>query len=334
MPKSTKSCKYVLNQGVLKTERKGRSLVVVPSHLRRTVVREFHEEISLHGGVTKTLHSILQKYCFKGITRYVKSFVKSCKKCAMHKQPGNNFKPGFLKAINATSCLEVLTADILGPITLNDELGRPHSFHVHIIVDIFFSKFLYTKLDRDTKTESIIACFEDVFNITGLFSKIYSNQAPYYTSALFAEFVKNRNIELIMPPANCAFVLGQAGSLVKDVKLRLRFALSTHKAEWVKELAKLTLAINSSFKESLQTSSFEIVHGFLPRTKLDNVVGCQTPKSACALKESCDKLRGSALDSLNKHRGRYIFNADSGMTLRIVPAKWFIFLRDIVFQVK
>ena len=105
---------------------------------------------------------------------------------------------------------------------------------MHIIVDNF-STFLYTKLVRDTKTECIIACSEDVFNITGLCSKIYSDRAPYYTSALFAEFVKSRNIEH-MPPANCAFVLGQAESLVKDVKLQLRFAPRTKCKGWNKAM--------------------------------------------------------------------------------------------------
>ena len=298
-------CEYIFDEGLLKVVRKGRKLVAVPGHLHSTIVAEFHDKLSLHAGVTKTLNLILQKYHLDGITSTVKSYIKSCKYCAEHKKPSNNVKPGLIKAIGASHCLEAITADILGPLTLLDEQQRPYTYYVHIIVDNF-SKFLFTELIRDTKADTIIECFEDVFNVVGLCQKVYSDRASYYTSTQFEEFRQRCQFEHVMPPPNCPFVVGQAESFVKEVKLRLKFALDTKRSHWKRHLAEVTKVINSTYREGLDTSAFEVLYGFLPRTCLDNVIGSQASQSTGSFERDRIELREKALSKLNRHRERYV----------------------------
>jgi len=129
---------YELRDGLIKIPRQNKYLIVIPSHLRDPVIKQYHDSsYALQGGITKTKELIMQKYYFPGITSYVQNYVSSCKKCLEFKDPNLKIKPGLFKSINATSCMQILTADILGPVTLLDEQGRPFKYFIQVLVDNF-----------------------------------------------------------------------------------------------------------------------------------------------------------------------------------------------------
>ena len=115
----------------------------------------------------------------------------------------------------------------------------------------------------------------------------------------------------ILPAPNCAFTVGQAESMVKELKQRLKFSLSSTKKEWKKALKITTLSINLAYKEALGTSAFFVVHGFSPRTPLDNRIGfyhdSKNIDEFCATR---DANKNSAAVTLRKHRSKYVQNSN------------------------
>ena len=71
---------YELRDGLIKIPRQNKYLIVIPSHLRDPVIKQYHDSsYALHGGITKTKELIMQKYYCPGITSYVQNYVSSCK---------------------------------------------------------------------------------------------------------------------------------------------------------------------------------------------------------------------------------------------------------------
>jgi len=63
----------------------------------------------------------------------------------------------------------------------------------------------------------------------GLCQVLYTDRGSYYTSSKFQEYLKARNITHVLPAPNCAFTVGQADSMVKELKQRLKLSLSPTK---------------------------------------------------------------------------------------------------------
>ena len=306
-PPDKQTRQYVIDNGLIKFKRKGRFLICIPKHLQENLVAIFHDQISLHSGIAKTLETILQKYHFPGVSVLVENYVKSCKQCALYKNP--NAKPGLIRAVRSNECMDILFADVLGPVQLFDEKQRPHNIYVHVIVDSF-SKYLFTRLIKNTRTKTIISCFNEAFRQMGLCQLLYTDRASYYTSEDFQAYLAEKNILHYIPPPNCPFVMGQAESAVKQCKARLKHIFGNKPSLWSEELDAATFCLNCMYRESIKTSSFEAMHGFLPRVAVDNSLGSSFSKDSSDKNEDRLLIREQIKGNLEKYRNSYEYYAN------------------------
>jgi len=101
--------------------------------------------------------------------------------------------------------------------------------------------------------------------------------------------------------------------MVKELKQRLKFSLPSTKKGWKKALKITTLSINLADKEALGTSAFFVVHGFSPRTPLDNKRGfhheSKNIDEFCANRDVLVNKHSEAV-TLSKHRSKYVQNSN------------------------
>jgi len=86
--------------------------------------------------------------------------------------------------------------------------------------------------------------------------------------------------------------------------------MGTYPNSWSKNLSIITFAINSTYREALGTSSFELIHGFLPRVPADNAVHFPVPKEVYDYRKDRYLVRQVAKTNLKKHRQNYQYYAN------------------------
>ncbi|XP_047997557.1 uncharacterized protein LOC125235150 [Leguminivora glycinivorella] len=111
---------YLVNKGLLyrynPSEECEEAQLVVPQHEYANVLATYHDHpLAGHYGIEKTYQRIARRYYWKGMRKYIESYVKNCLPCQRYKP--TNLKPaGLLQTTALNQRFEVVAFDLFGPL--------------------------------------------------------------------------------------------------------------------------------------------------------------------------------------------------------------------------
>lgn len=229
---------------------------VVPNSARWKICQINHDEAG-HFSVEKTLEKIASDYWFPKMNRFVKKYVKACINCAYNKELAGK-KSGSLHPIPKINAIfHTIHMDHLGPF-IKSKRGNNYILGV---IDAF-SKFIFIKGVRNTKSKTTIKALEEIFSVFGHPKVIISDQGSSFTSGEFKNFtgaIGTRHVcnAVATPRAN-----GQIERYNRTILNSL--AAMNHgcdEKDWDLKLGKLQWSLNNTINKGTGKSPAEIVFG-------------------------------------------------------------------------
>lgn len=244
---------YVIKDNVLYRKVGDQLKLVVPRNARWQVCRMNHDDIG-NFGQAKTLERIHDQYWFPKLRRFVKKYVAACINCAYTKDSVAKTKAGYLYPIEKKYIpFHTLHIDHLRPFVKS----RTRNSYILIVVDAF-TKYLFAKPVKDTKTKNVIKILENIFNDFGVPARIISDRGSSFTSSQFKDFcitnrVRHKLNAVASPRSN-----GKAERFNQTVLNALSSKnLNNDERDWDKQLGSIQWGINntvsSTTKKTLRT---------------------------------------------------------------------------------
>lgn len=246
--------KYNLNENktlVLKQNGKYPELIIVPDELKFTVMAEAHGP---HFGFKKTYETVKTRLFWYGMYQDIKNYCTNCVRCNCSKQH-QTIKVPLEKMERNLQIGASLQMDIVGklPMTL-----RKNCF-ILTIIDAG-SRFLEAVPLRNVESQTILNVLNRYFGAYGLCSEIVTDNAQYFRSALFKEYLKTLNIDLHPTSVYKPCGNGLAEIINKSIKASL-VAMSNSTLEWDTRLEYFKLNYNTTIHRALGYSPSKLFFG-------------------------------------------------------------------------
>ncbi|KAK9702531.1 Integrase core domain [Popillia japonica] len=281
---------YKLDRNRLYRKTESGTKWVVPKGIRWRVIKGCHDDMG-HFGYDKTLEQLKQYYWFPKMAKKVRSYLSSCIECAYHK--GKAGKPeGQLYNIERVP-IPFHTAHI-------DHLGlfpKSSKGNTYVLAYIDnFTKFMFIKAVKDTKTNNVIKMLADVFSVFGPPHRLISDRGTAFTSKTFESFCIDNDITHIKN----ATATPRANGQIERYNGTLMAAITTTYTredglDWDSRLQQLQYALNGTINKTTGQSAHTLLLGYKPRNALQN-------KLVLALSEeepgNLDEIRGEALKKI------------------------------------
>lgn len=229
---------------------------VVPKGARWQLCRINHDEIG-HFGVEKTLERIKKSYWFSKMTTFVKKYVNACIECAYAKKT-NSKKEGYLYPIEKVEVpFHTLHIDHLGPFVRS----KRGNTHLLVIVD-GFTKFVFTKPVRNTKTQSAIKALEDIFYTFRVPDRIISDRGSCFTSHAFKRFCLDKGVRHILNAVASPRSNGQVERYNRTILDSLTAQnLNCDEKEWDDTVGRVQWGLNNTCQKSTGRTPAEVLFG-------------------------------------------------------------------------
>lgn len=258
---------YVLRDDRL-YRRVGRKLKwVVPHGARWRICQMNHDEAG-HFSLEKTLEKIGADYWFPKMKRFVKKYVKACINCAYNKEMCGK-KTGYLHPIpKAASIFHTLHIDHLGPFVKSK---RGNTYILGIIDG--FSKFIFVRAVKNTKSKTTIKALEDVFSNFGCPKIIISDQGTSFTSSEFKGFLESLGIKHVLNAVATPRANGQIERYNRTILNSL--AAMNHaldEKDWDINVQKLQWSLNNTLNKGIGKTPAEVVFGQRTAGQSDNIL--------------------------------------------------------------
>lgn len=159
----------------------------IPSALRQNLNRSAHDSPNKsHGGISKTLHWLHERYFLSYMAENVRNFRKKCEKCSEFKSPNTTLKTPFGKTFQVQKPFQHIYADFLEP------YPRSKKGHTKIFIVLDqLTKFIMLEPIPTSKNSLIINYLKDrVFNVFGAPETFFSDNGPEFKSKEFEKFIE------------------------------------------------------------------------------------------------------------------------------------------------
>ncbi|UYV73970.1 hypothetical protein LAZ67_11001654 [Cordylochernes scorpioides] len=158
--------------------RKGVIKIIIPETLQHTLMNKVHQEYN-HPGISQMTRIITAQYYWKGISKSIEKFVKSCHTCQIIKRPKG--KPyGALGQIPAPQQpFDLISIDTIAGFS---KYGHSKTY-LHVIVD-HLTRYAWTFPSKSTSTLTYIQTLKTVLQ-QGSPKRLLSDRAPAFTSEKF-----------------------------------------------------------------------------------------------------------------------------------------------------
>lgn len=300
---------YYLNKGVLMYRKNNNSSpkIYLPSNLLDMVFKYFHNSMAgSHMGIYKTVQRITQYFYRPNLANEIKQKVKDCDLCYQGK-PASKIYNGPLVSSYSHNVMDKLYIDIFGPLTR----GKGMNKNLLIVLDDY-SKYVWTVPIRDATSFSILKALENVvFKNFSLCKEIVSDNAKYFTSAQFKNFLFNRGIihKTITPYVPRS---NKSERYLRNLKSIFQIYFHENQTSWDTKLCEIQIAMNSAVNESINCSPFEVMFQRKPNLvltnlwKLNELLNSEVGSRDIASKLS--KIVDSLKKAIHKNRSREMYS--------------------------
>ena len=156
--------------------------ILVPRHLRTSVLEEFHDHGG-HTGISRLYGQLLSRFYWYGMRQDVEDWVTSCEPCSQRRKPKGR---GCGAPLNVTWCgypFERIAMDLIPNLPESDSGNR----HILVIVD-YFTKWVEAyplrRMDAATIASTFVNGFVSQF---GAPESLHTDQGRNFDSALFKD---------------------------------------------------------------------------------------------------------------------------------------------------
>jgi len=285
--------RYFLEDGLLKQREGDRVRIVVPDNeSANQILWEYHVGCG-HGGFNKTLAAITPHYTWPGISRDLKSFIRSCHTCQMNKS--STSKPaGLLQPLEPPSAkMQHVSMDFI------TDLPCSHRYDAILTITDMFTKYVFLVPCRknDTATQVARRALTWPFGVFGLPKVIVSDRDAKFTSRFWRALFKALGTDLRFSTAYHPQTDGQSERTNQTVETTLRCLLADRGFTWHKHIHTAQAQINNAVSAATGFSPAMLMFGFQPRTPIDLATNPELvadPDAAQMLEEMHMQARAAA----------------------------------------
>ena len=163
-----------------------------------------------------------------------------------------------------TRPLERIQVDVMGPYPKSRQKNR------FIIVAVnAFSRHIMAKAVPQARSIETINFLQDLINRYGLPQTIQTDNGKNFVSQQFKDFIKKYTIRHITSALYNPKTQGLVERTNRTLSDRLRI-YTKDSSEWDTKLGEIVFAINTKINKITKETPFYLMHGFEPRTILDN----------------------------------------------------------------
>lgn len=237
-------------------------LWAVPKGMRQRVVKAAHDDFG-HFGVEKTLKRLCESYWFPRMQKYVEKYISCCIPCIYNKRTRGK-REGFLHPIpKGVIPLQTFHVDHLGPFPKSKKKNS------YLIVGIdAFTKFVFLRAAKSTKTKYLIDYFKDIFATYGVPRILISDQGSCFTSKKFHSFCSQNNIRHVVNAVATPRANGQVERLNSTILAALLPSILEEEL-WDEQVRSVQFAINNVVNKSTGKTPSQLMFGFTPRNGSD-----------------------------------------------------------------
>jgi hypothetical protein len=233
---------------------------LVPKHYRPTVLFNSHDSVSAgHLGYDKTFGKIKARYYWPAYTRLVREYVEKCAECTMNKTP-SSYNKAPLIPIRATRPLDLVTADIIGP------LVRTHAGNKYILVVVdHFSKLVDLFAMPDAVARTVAEKLVKFICVYGVPERILTDQGKNFQSALLYWLWELLDVFQLRTTPYHPECDGQTERFNRTLEGMLRAFVSEHHDDWDEFLELLAFAYKTAIHKTTGVTPFEVIFGRKPK---------------------------------------------------------------------
>ncbi len=228
-------------------------------NIREKIVSMHHDSImGGHQGIAKTYNSLVERFYFPRMKKYIERYVRSCISCQRNKSK-NQKNIGLLNPLETPSQpWETISMDFV--------VKLPKTKNGYDAIVVFVDKLTKRTIIRpcfvnDTAADVAKIYFEAVVREHGLSKNIISDRDAKFTSNFWRSFSSLLGINLKMSTAFHPETDGQTERSNRILQDCLRHYVNFSQDNWDELLAPIEYVINSVKQSSTGYSPFELDYG-------------------------------------------------------------------------
>ncbi|UYV84688.1 hypothetical protein LAZ67_X003097 [Cordylochernes scorpioides] len=214
--------------------RKGVTKIIIPETLQHTLMNKVHQEYN-HPGISQMTRIITTQYYWKGISKSIEKFVRSCHTCQIIKKPKGKPYGALGQIPPPQQPFDLISIDTIAGFS---KYGHSKTY-LHVIVD-HLTRYAWTFPSKSTSTLTYIQTLKTVLQ-QGSPKRLLSDRAPAFTSEKFRKFLIMHGIQPLLTTSNNPQANGLIERLNATITGKLRLAyLENPKASWTQLVKRVT----------------------------------------------------------------------------------------------
>lgn len=226
--------------------------LVVPKYSRWNIMRRYHDDIG-HPGLKRCETLIKESLWFPKMTRFVRKYVNSCLDCAYKRGQYGKLEGQLHPIEKITEPLHTLHIDHAGPFCKS----RKGSSYLFVVVDSF-TKFVWAKACRTTKTAEVIEKLNEIFCMFGYPKRIISDSGTAFTSKTFKEFCVKNQIKHVKNAVASPRSNGQVERFNRTLIEAINKSTKEER-DWDICLGKVTWGINNTINSTTGFTAYKLM---------------------------------------------------------------------------
>ncbi|UYV81051.1 hypothetical protein LAZ67_19002654 [Cordylochernes scorpioides] len=220
--------------------RKGVTKIIIPETLQNTLMNKVHQEYN-HPGISQMTRIITTQYYWKGISKSIEKFVRSCHTCQIIKRPKGKPYGALGQIPPPQQPFDLISIDTIAGFS---KYGHSKTY-LHVIVD-HLTRYAWTFPSKSTSTLTYIQTLKTVLQ-QGFPKRLLSDRAPAFTSEKFRKFLITHGIQPLLTTSNNPQANGLIERLNATITGKLRLAyLENPKASWTQLVKRVTQTYNNT----------------------------------------------------------------------------------------
>jgi transposase InsO family protein len=263
----------VLGRLILDETTGERFCILVPKVLRVRMLAVYHDSLmGGHLGAWKTKKKLQQAYTWKGMTRDVATYVRSCHKCQQFKAD-NQLPKGLMGQGNALpQPWETVCIDLAGPYPR----AKSGCTHMLVVTDVLTKWTELFAIRRATALAVAKILVREVFPRYGAPKVLLSDNGRQFVSRVLKWVcrlygVKQAFTSLYHPQPN------QAERVIRTAKSMMAMSIRESHREWDENLPHIAMALRTATSESTGYTPAFLMFGRQMRLPVDPVEGGGPP---------------------------------------------------------
>ncbi|UYV76616.1 hypothetical protein LAZ67_14001478 [Cordylochernes scorpioides] len=220
--------------------RKGVTKIIIPETLQYTLMNKVHQEYN-HPGISQMTRIITTQYYWKGNSKSIEKFVRSCHTSQIIKRPKGKPYGALGQIPPPQQPFDLISIDTIAGFS---KYGHSKTY-LHVIVD-HLTRYAWTFPSKSTSTLTYIQTLKNVLQ-QGFPKRLLSDRAPAFTSEKFRKFLITHGIQPLLTTSNNPQANGLIERLNATITGKLRLAyLENPKASWTQLVKRVTQTYNNT----------------------------------------------------------------------------------------